>query len=70
MKDKTVVSKEVLHATYAALQNGNTALAKELLRTGMLDGDINNPLDIERCNKTWQETVVPRVRRFRKLLGG
>jgi len=41
-------------AAYAALQNGQTQAAKELLIVGLEGGNVNNPLDFKRCWDSWK----------------
>lgn len=47
--------RDAMLATYSSLQNKKPDQAKTMLRTGLMGGSVNNPLDIERCNKEWLE---------------
>jgi len=47
-------------AAYASLQNGKPEQAKELLIVGLEGGSVNNPLDFERCVKSWKDRTKRR----------
>lgn len=51
---------DALLAAYAALQNNNIKMAKELLITGISGGNVNNPLDIKRLNDSWKSKYAIR----------
>jgi hypothetical protein len=46
--------RDAMLAAYAALQNGQTQAAKELLIVGLEGGSVNNPLDFKLCCDNWK----------------